>query len=178
MRVNPKARRAVDAMIDLALHEPWGPVVLAAIARRQRVSLSYLEQLFARLLSAGLVKSIRGPGGGYRLGSEPARISVAAIVHAVETELPTDTRLDARSVVTELTQQLDALLQGYLAGVALSELLVGQKAPTVHVVVRPPRDAPAPPPRKTRVPAGVPNSVFELGKVMAVAGALPSGRRA
>ena len=68
MRLTTKGRYAVTAMLDLAIHHDQGPVALADIARRQGISLSYLEQLFAHLRKRGLVRSSRGPGGGYRLG--------------------------------------------------------------------------------------------------------------
>ena len=84
MRMSTKGRFAVNALIDLALREPAGPVALAAICARQQVSLSYLEQLFSRLRKNGLVESTRGPGGGYTLGRSAAAISVADIVSAVD----------------------------------------------------------------------------------------------
>ena len=69
MRLSTKGRYAVMAMVDLAQHSGGGPVALAEIAERQEISLSYLEQLFAKLRKGGLVKSVRGPGGGYLLGA-------------------------------------------------------------------------------------------------------------
>ena len=80
MRMSTKGRFAVNALIDLALREPAGPVALAAICARQQISLSYLEQLFSRLRRNGLVESTRGPGGGYTLGRSAAEITVADIV--------------------------------------------------------------------------------------------------
>ena len=68
MRLTTRGRYAVTAMLDLALHGKVGPISLAEISARQTISLSYLEQLFARLRQSGLVTSVRGPGGGYRLG--------------------------------------------------------------------------------------------------------------
>ncbi|HSQ70796.1 MAG TPA: Rrf2 family transcriptional regulator, partial [Rubrivivax sp.] len=87
MRMSTKGRFAVNALIDLALREPAGPVALAAICARQQISLSYLEQLFSRLRKNGLVESTRGPGGGYTLGRSAAEISVADIVSAVDDPL-------------------------------------------------------------------------------------------
>ena len=87
MRISSKGRLAVNAMIDLALREPSGPVALGTIGARQRVSMSYLEQLFSRLRQRGLVESTRGPGGGYTLGRAAAAISVADVVVAVDDEL-------------------------------------------------------------------------------------------
>lgn len=83
MRLTTKGRYAVTAMLDLALHANSGPVSLADISSRQEISLSYLEQLFAKLRRAELVNSVRGPGGGYRLSREMATINVAEIVDAV-----------------------------------------------------------------------------------------------
>lgn len=83
MRLTTKGRYAVTAMLDLALHAQRGPVSLADISKRQEISLSYLEQLFARLRQNTLVTSVRGPGGGYRLSREAADIFVAQIIDAV-----------------------------------------------------------------------------------------------
>ena len=83
MRLTTKGRYAVTAMLDLALHGSNGPVSLADISGRQDISLSYLEQLFAKLRRNELVKSVRGPGGGYRLSRDYAEIFVAQIIDAV-----------------------------------------------------------------------------------------------
>lgn len=83
MRLTTKARYAVTAMLDLALHAKRSPVSLADISKRQNISLSYLEQLFAKLRRDELVTSVRGPGGGYRLSREAGNIWVAEIVDAV-----------------------------------------------------------------------------------------------
>lgn len=83
MRLTTKGRYAVTAMLDLALHADCGPISLADISKRQGISLSYLEQLFSRLRQSGLVSSVRGPGGGYRLARSGGEIFVAQIVDAV-----------------------------------------------------------------------------------------------
>ena len=83
MRLTTKGRYAVTSMLDLAIHRAGGPIALAGISARQDISLSYLEQLFAQLRRRGLVQSVRGPGGGYHLGREPAEISVAEVIDAV-----------------------------------------------------------------------------------------------
>ena len=83
MRLTTKGRYAVTAMLDLALHGDQGPISLAGISKRQEISLSYLEQLFAKLRQHNLVSSVRGPGGGYRLNREPEDIYVAQIIDAV-----------------------------------------------------------------------------------------------
>jgi Rrf2 family iron-sulfur cluster assembly transcriptional regulator len=87
MRLTTRGRYAVTAMLDLALHGDEAPVSLADIAARQDISLAYLEQIFARLRRRGLVSSVRGPGGGYRLDADRPGISVAAIVDAVDESL-------------------------------------------------------------------------------------------
>ncbi|CUS49150.1 MAG: iron-sulfur cluster assembly transcriptional regulator IscR [Idiomarinaceae bacterium HL-53] len=83
MRLTSKGRYAVTAMLDVALHSNDAPVPLSDIAERQGISLSYLEQLFAKLRRAELVESIRGPGGGYKLTLHPDQISIGKIIHAV-----------------------------------------------------------------------------------------------
>ncbi len=84
MRLTTKGRFAVTAMIDVAMHDARGPVTLAKIAERQRISLSYLEQLFGKLRRHGLVDSVRGPGGGYNLARQADCLSVADIIVAVD----------------------------------------------------------------------------------------------
>ncbi|MGH8246367.1 MAG: Rrf2 family transcriptional regulator, partial [Gammaproteobacteria bacterium] len=84
MRLTTKGRYAVTAMLDLALHRKQGPINLAEISARQGISLSYLEQLFARLRRQGLVASARGPGGGYLLGRGTSEISISDVIGAVD----------------------------------------------------------------------------------------------
>ncbi|NQY89183.1 MAG: Fe-S cluster assembly transcriptional regulator IscR [Colwellia sp.] len=83
MKLTSKGRYAVTAMLDVTIHGALGPVSLADISERQGISLSYLEQLFSKLRKGGLVNSIRGPGGGYRLGKCSAEIAVADVISAV-----------------------------------------------------------------------------------------------
>ena len=87
MRLTTKGRFAVTAMIDLALRQHTGPVTLAGIADRQRISLSYLEQLFGKLRRNHLVASVRGPGGGYCLAKPMTQVSVVDIIQAVDETL-------------------------------------------------------------------------------------------
>ncbi|MFG6668539.1 Fe-S cluster assembly transcriptional regulator IscR [Halomonas sp. HNIBRBA4712] len=109
MRLTTKGRYAVTAMLDLALHAEQGPTCLGDISKRQEISLSYLEQLFARLRRAGLIKSVRGPGGGYLLARELDAISVAQVIDAV------DERVDAtRCQGMSDCQQGDICLTHYL----------------------------------------------------------------
>ena len=95
MRLTTKGRYAVTAMLDLAIHQEQGSITLANISQRQYISLSYLEQLFARLRRNGLVSSTRGPGGGYRLSRSADQISIAEIVMAVDENMDT-TRCQGR----------------------------------------------------------------------------------
>lgn len=87
MKLSTKGRYAVTAMMDIALHEKVGPVTLADISQCQGISLSYLEQLFSKLRRSGLVKGVRGPGGGYRLAKPASDISVADIIDSVDEKL-------------------------------------------------------------------------------------------
>ena len=84
MKLTTKGRYAVTAMLDLAIHAKESPVPLADISQRQGISLSYLEQLFAKLRKQGLVDSARGPGGGYRLSRVSSDISVAEVISAID----------------------------------------------------------------------------------------------
>lgn len=83
MQITTKGRYAITAMLDLAIHSS-APVNLTKISERQNISLSYLEQLFAKLRKSGLVKSIRGPGGGYSLNQETKDINISQIIEAVD----------------------------------------------------------------------------------------------
>jgi Rrf2 family iron-sulfur cluster assembly transcriptional regulator len=84
MKLTTKGRYSVMAMLDLALNESRGPITLSEISGRQDISLSYLEQLFSKLRKQGLVKSSRGPGGGYELAQEAEDISISKIILAVD----------------------------------------------------------------------------------------------
>ena len=89
MRLTTKGRYAVTAMLDLAMHKAQGPVSLADISQRQAISLSYLEQLFAKLRRVSLVSSVRGPGGGYELQRGSEVIFIAEIIDAVNESVDT-----------------------------------------------------------------------------------------
>ena len=122
MRLTTKGRFAVTAMIDLALRQHTGPVTLAGIADRQRISLSYLEQLFGKLRRNHLVASVRGPGGGYCLAKPMTQVSVADIIQAV------DETLDATQCVTHnLWTSLNHKMFDYLRSVSLQDLVDQQK---------------------------------------------------
>jgi Rrf2 family transcriptional regulator, iron-sulfur cluster assembly transcription factor len=133
MRLSTKGRYAVMAMTDLARHGADRAVSLAEIAARQQISLSYLEQLFARLRRGGLVKSVRGPGGGYRLARPAAETSVAEIVLAVDEPLHA-TRCSGvadrgcmpggeRCLTHDLWAALGDQIQLFLAGVSLDDVV-------------------------------------------------------
>lgn len=134
LRITTKAHYAVTALLDLALHEAGGPVSLPDIAERQNISLSYLEQLFARLRRRGLVASSRGRGGGYRLGLAADRLSVAKIVDALDEGIDT-TRCggkgNCQNGKTCLSHHLWADLSGhihtFLDGITLADLITGRK---------------------------------------------------
>ena len=84
MHIHTKARVAVTALVDIAIHEDEGPVPLRAVGERTDISLSYLEQVFGLLRKGGLVKSTRGPGGGYRIAHSLAAITIADVIQVVE----------------------------------------------------------------------------------------------
>ena len=130
MRLTTKGRYAVTAMLDLALHEDQGPITLADISLRQGVSISYLEQLFAKLRRSKLVESVRGPGGGYRLSGGPAAISVAQIVEAVNDSMDATRCLGKGDcqhgevwLTHHLWSDLSARLRQFLNGITLADLV-------------------------------------------------------
>ncbi len=133
MRLTTKGRYAVTAMLDLAIHASGKPTVLADIAHRQGISLSYLEQIFAPLRKRALVTSARGPGGGYRLARPPSAIFIGEVIEAVDEQLEA-TRCgggrdcqDRGSCLThQLWQDLSDHVRGYLHGVSLSDLVEHQ----------------------------------------------------
>ncbi len=142
MRLGARGRYAVMAMTDLARNggERDGrerAVSLAEIAARQEISLAYLEQLFAALRRGGLVKSVRGPGGGYRLGAPPAGIPVADIIAAVDEPLRA-TRCEgekgcmgagARCATHELWDALGDQIERFLASVSLEDVVERRLGP-------------------------------------------------
>lgn len=130
MRLTTKGRYAVTAMLDLALHAQQGPVSLADISERQGISLSYLEQLFAKLRRGSLVTSVRGPGGGYQLSRETADIQVVQVIDAVNESVDA-TRCqglgDCHSGDTCLTHHLwcdlSQQIHEFLSGISLADLV-------------------------------------------------------
>ncbi|MCB1698900.1 MAG: Fe-S cluster assembly transcriptional regulator IscR [Halioglobus sp.] len=133
MRLTTKGRYAVTAMLDLALHHDQGPIRLAGISDRQGISLSYLEQLFAQLRRQELVKSVRGPGGGYHLGRQASTISVAEVIAAVNEDTDT-TRCggagdcqDGETCLTHhLWMDLSDQVREFLESISLGDLVKRQ----------------------------------------------------
>ena len=141
MRLTTKGRFAVTAMIDVAMYGTRGPVTLAAVSERQKISLSYLEQLFGKLRRHGLVESVRGPGGGYNLARAADTLSVADVILAVDEPIDAtqcggrENCLDDRRCMThELWEDLNATVYGFLRGVTLAHLVEKQRTRKVSVV--------------------------------------------
>ena len=133
MRLTTKGRFAVTAMIDLALRSGEGPVTLAGISERQKISLSYLEQLFGKLRRSNLVESVRGPGGGYCMALPMEQVTVADIVRAVDESFDAtqcggreNCRDDHRCMTHELWSTLNFKMYEYLSSVTLFELVSRQ----------------------------------------------------
>lgn len=140
MRLSTKGRYAVMAMADLAKNGRERAVSLAEIAARQEISLSYLEQLFARLRKSGLVKSVRGPGGGYRLAKGADETVVAEIVLAVDEPIRATRCVGAgspkgcmikgeRCITHHLWEGLGQEIHRYLAGVSLEDVVMNRARP-------------------------------------------------
>jgi Rrf2 family iron-sulfur cluster assembly transcriptional regulator len=132
MRLSTKGRYAVMAMVDLARHSNGQPVALAEIAERQEISLSYLEQLFAKLRQGGLVKSVRGPGGGYLLANDRSETQIADIILAVDEPIratrctpgaPVGCRGNrTRCLTHDLWEELGNQIHLYLSSVSLADV--------------------------------------------------------
>ena len=130
MRLTTKGRYAVTAMLDLALHASNGPVSLSDISARQGISLSYLEQLFAKLRRAELVNSVRGPGGGYCLGGHESNIFIAQIVDAVNESIDTtkckqkgDCQNGEKCLTHHLWSDLSHQIHDFLSNISLDDLM-------------------------------------------------------
>jgi Rrf2 family iron-sulfur cluster assembly transcriptional regulator len=156
MKLSSKGRYAVMAMVDLAYHTRQAahvrPVPLADIAGRQEISLSYLEQLFGRLRRGGLVKSVRGPGGGYLLARPGEQIPIADVILAVDEPIRA-TRCDegspkgclvktGRCLTHDLWEELGQQIQRYLSAVSLADVCNRQVQPKFWLAgLEPPRPA-------------------------------------
>jgi Rrf2 family iron-sulfur cluster assembly transcriptional regulator len=138
MKLTAKGRYAVTAMLDLAVHENDGPISLAEISVRQGISLSYLEQLFAKLRRSSLVASVRGPGGGYHLNRDSSEIFVAQIVDSVDENVDA-TRCHGRSdcqngetcLTHELWSDLSDQIHQFLSGIDLASLIAKREVQNI-----------------------------------------------
>ena len=172
MRLTTKGRFAVTAMIDLGLRQSGGPVTLASISQRQKISLSYLEQLFGKLRRHELVESTRGPGGGYTLARNAAQITVADIITSV------DEPIDAtqcggkenclgdgeRCMTHDLWASLNVRMVEFLDSVTLQKLVDDQLAKGLLVEDQPTlKRAISSMPTRKPIRINGPNSVFALG---------------
>ncbi len=149
MRLTTKGRFAVTAMLDIALQATAPeniakPITLADISERQDISLSYLEQLFSRLRRSGLVESVRGPGGGYRLAKPAEQICVSVIINAVD-ELIDATQCggeenckdDKRCMTHDLWTSLNTKIFDYLSGISLADLVQNELASKTKITNQP-----------------------------------------
>ena len=153
MRLSTKGRYAVMAMVDLASHGGGAPVSLAEIAERQEISLSYLEQLFAMLRRGGLVRSVRGPGGGYLLVFDRSETRIADIILAVDEPIratrctpgaPVGCRGNRMRCLThDLWEELGNQIHLFLSSVSLADVCERRVLGTSGRLLAPPRPAAA-----------------------------------
>jgi Rrf2 family iron-sulfur cluster assembly transcriptional regulator len=132
LKLSTKGRYAVMAMVDIAAHTEGKPVALADVAERQEISQSYLEQLFGKLRRGGLVKSVRGPGGGYLLAHAAADTRIADIIISVDESIkvtrcspgsPGCTSKNSRCMTHDLWQELGNKIRLYLDSVSLEDVI-------------------------------------------------------
>ena len=151
MRLSTKGRYAVMAMVDLAATSQGSPVALADIADRQEISLSYLEQLFAKLRKGGLVKSVRGPGGGYLLAHPADATRVSDIILAVDEPIrttrcangtPQGCRTNrSRCLTHDLWEELGNQIHMYLSSVTGADVVERRIIGTSSLTIRGPQPA-------------------------------------
>ena len=130
MKLTTKSRYAVTAMLDIAYHNRGNPISLPEIADRQNISLSYLEQLFSRLKKSGLVESIKGPGGGYKLSKGADDIVISEVIQAVDEDLET-TACNGKSnchnnhqcISHNLWQDLGTEIKNFLSDITLQQVI-------------------------------------------------------
>lgn len=141
MKLTSKGRYAVTAMIDIALNQDKGAITLSLISERQCISLSYLEQLFAKLKKADLVSSARGPGGGYRLSRAASEISVSEIIRAVDECVDArkcggkaNCQGGAKCLSHELWSELSCTIDSFLKSITLQHVVDKKQAPLQEVV--------------------------------------------
>jgi Rrf2 family iron-sulfur cluster assembly transcriptional regulator len=168
MRLSTRGRFAITALIDLALRDANEPVPLSEVAIRHKISLSYLEQVFAKLRQAGLVISIRGPGGGYTLGLMGDQISVADILLAIEDDTSASEKMGPAEVLTaDLWKSMNSALLAHMRTISLHSLALEQYSKGFRVearrvpVKKPPVLKPFP-----KVTTSAPNSVFAWSGVI------------
>jgi len=136
MRLSTKGRYAVTAMVDIAQHSRGNPVALNETAQRQSISLSYLEQLFSKLRRAGLVTSVRGPGGGYKLSRDGDQIRISEIILAVDMAFGpngigngsggTKAAGPEQLIANDLWTELDGVIAGFLDSVTVGDVCTGR----------------------------------------------------
>lgn len=134
MRLSTKSRYAVTSLLDMVMHSDQGPVSLADISERQGISLSYLEQLFAKMRKNNLVVSTRGPGGGYRLSNDPANVNVSDIISSVDEKLEVSNK-DALPgahnyepcLTEQLWEELSDQISTYLTNISLADMINNQE---------------------------------------------------
>ncbi len=145
MKLSARGRYAVMAMADIGVYgDPGEPVSLADISARQEISLSYLEQLFVKLRRAGLVKSVRGPGGGYTLGHDAAATRIADIIAAVDEKISATRCMpgknsscvsqSSRCLTHDLWEELGNQIKLYLSSVTLADVCEGRVLGTSGLV--------------------------------------------
>ena len=134
MKLTTKGRFAVTAMLDLALNESSNPVTLSEISERQSISLSYLEQLFSRMRRIGLVKSVRGPGGGYLTAMDYDAITIKKIITSVDEKIDStqcggqeNCKDGNRCITHDLWESLNHKIFDYLDGLTLANLVESQR---------------------------------------------------
>lgn len=130
MRLSTKSRYAVTSLLDLVMHSDEGPVSLSDISVRQGISLSYLEQLFAKMRRNKLVVSTRGPGGGYSLGDSPDQVCIADVINAVDEELRIADEPSGgyEPCLTEmLWHELSSEIEDYLTTISLADMMENEE---------------------------------------------------
>lgn len=130
MKLTSKGRYAVTAMLDIAINQSKGPITLAMISERQDISLSYLEQIFAKLKKSDLVLSARGPGGGYRLSRDPDEISISEVIAAVNEDLEArkckgkaNCKGGEECLSHELWSDLSEMIEQFLENITLQKII-------------------------------------------------------
>ncbi len=137
MKLTTKGKFAVTAMLDIAIHSDSTPMTLYAISERQGISISYLEQLFVKLRRFGMVKSYKGPGGGYMLAKEMNKISVSEIIKAVDDDMDARTcngqkncHSNNKCLTHDLWNGLTNHVYKYLDSITLNDLIPSTKTST------------------------------------------------